>query len=115
MDHRGSYPRLNLQEHWCQNIWKSLLIIGPKTRASPHTPFYEIITGIVLGGQVMATIQSRSSNLRVKSFKLWCVDLFFHLSLAVLLAELAPQYLAGGGLGKLFANKDYRGWPLEAG
>ena len=35
MDHWGIYLRLNLQEHWCQNSWKSLLIIGPKMGAGP--------------------------------------------------------------------------------
>ena len=35
MDHWGIYLRLNLQEHWCQNSWKSLLIIVPKMGAGP--------------------------------------------------------------------------------
>jgi transposase InsO family protein len=33
MDRWGIYRRLNLQGHWCQNSWRSLLLVGPKIGA----------------------------------------------------------------------------------
>jgi hypothetical protein len=51
MDHWGIYLQLNLQEHWCQNSWKSLLIIGPKMGAGPKEFDTNFKIGILDGGK----------------------------------------------------------------
>ena len=48
MDCWAIYLQLNLQEHWYQNIWKGLLIIGSKMGAGPAKCRCDLTNGITL-------------------------------------------------------------------